>query len=370
MKQRLESLDILRGLDLFVLVFFQPVFMRLAQVQPEGNFLRIIQDNVFTHVEWEGFHLWDQVMPLFLFMAGTSIPYAFAGYKSESIFPKSVYYRVGKRILLLWILGAIVQGNFLDLNINTLYVYTDTLQAIACGYFFSVILFMTLSVRKMLVITLLLPALYTLLMLLGGSYLPGENLAEQIDRMILGRFIYGASIAENGEVVYADWYHISWLLSSLNFVTTVMSGVLTGVVLKSNILNKKKLQILLTSGVVCLLIAYCLSFYEPIIKRLWTSSMTFLSSGISILLMLFFYYWVDIIKKGKYLKWLKIYGMNSILAYMLYNTMNLSSLLQQWLHGLEQFVGKYYSFVFELAFVGFIWCILNYCYKKKIFLKV
>lgn len=30
---RLESLDILRGLDLFILVAFQPVFMRLAQVR-------------------------------------------------------------------------------------------------------------------------------------------------------------------------------------------------------------------------------------------------------------------------------------------------------------------------------------------------
>lgn len=196
-KQRLESLDILRGLDLFVLVFFQPVFMRLAQVQPDGHFLRIIQENIFTHVEWEGFHLWDQVMPLFLFMAGTSIPYAFSGYKSIHIFPRSVCYRVGKRILLLWTFGGIVQGNFLDLKIDTLYIYTDTLQAIACGYFFSVILFMTLSIKKMLVITLLLPTLYTFFMLLGEGYLQGENIAEQIDRMILGRFIYGASVAES-----------------------------------------------------------------------------------------------------------------------------------------------------------------------------
>lgn len=371
MKQRLESLDILRGLDLFILVFFQPLFMRLAYVQPDGHILRLIQESVFTHVEWVGFHLWDQIMPLFLFMAGTSIPYAFARYKSESIFPKSAYYRVGKRILLLWVFGAIVQGNLLDLNIDTLYVYTDTLQAIACGYLFSVIIFILLSEKWMFVVTLILPVIYTLGMMLGDGYLPGENLAEQIDRMLLGRFVYGATVADNGEVVYADWFHYSWVYASLNFVTTTMTGVLTGVVLKSNLIdNKKKVQMLLVGGTACLFIAILFSFFEPVIKRLWTSSMTFLSSGISILLMLFFYYWVDIKRKGKYLKWLKIYGMNSILAYMLYNTMNLSSLLRQWLHGLEQFVGDYYSFVLELAFVILIFLILQYCYQKKIFLKV
>lgn len=370
MKQRLESLDVLRGLDLFVLVFFQPVFIRLAQVQPEGHFLRAIQENVFTHVEWEGFHLWDQIMPLFLFMAGTSIPYAFAGYKSVPVLPKSVYYRVGKRVLLLWILGGIVQGNFLALNIDTLYIYTDTLQAIACGYLFSVLLYMTVSVKKMLAFTLLLPAVYTLLMLSGGSYLPGDNMAEQIDRMILGRFIYGTSVSDSGKIIYADWYHISWLLSSLNFVATVMSGVLVGVVLKADMKQKKKMLILLAGGVACLLVAYCLSFFEPVIKRLWTSSMTFLSSGISIILMLFFYYLIDIRKQGKYLKWLKIYGMNSILAYMIYNTMNSKLLLQQWLYGLEQFVGRYYSFVLELAFVSLLFLFLRYCYRMKFFLKV
>lgn len=43
MKPRLESLDILRGLDLFILVFFQPVFMRLAYAQPDGHLLRLLK---------------------------------------------------------------------------------------------------------------------------------------------------------------------------------------------------------------------------------------------------------------------------------------------------------------------------------------
>lgn len=368
--ERLESLDILRGLDLFVLVCFQPVFMRFAQALGKDSWAGKIFQSFFTHVEWEGFHLWDQIMPLFLFMAGTSIPYALSKYKRGEGRTGQLVWRVSKRVLLLWIFGAIVQGNLLDLNIDTLYLYTDTLQAIAMGYLFSVILYLLLSTRILFVAFFLLPVIYTVGMLLTGGYLPGENIAEQIDRAFLGRFLYGASVSETGEIVFADWYHISWIYSTLNFTATVLSGTLTGCVLKADISSKQKLRVLGIAGVVSLLIAGGLSFVEPVIKRLWTSSMMFLSSGISILLMFLFYYWVDVCKRGKYLKWLKIYGMNSILAYMLYNTMNAVSLREYWLHGLKPYLGDYYPVLFEFGHVVIIFLILRYCYKNKIYLKV
>lgn len=103
-QKRLESLDILRGMDLFILVCFQPVFMRWAQVMGKDSWVGTIYQSLFTHVEWEGFHLWDQIMPLFLFMAGTSIPYALAKYKSGEGEIGQVVRRVSKRVILLWIL--------------------------------------------------------------------------------------------------------------------------------------------------------------------------------------------------------------------------------------------------------------------------
>ena len=370
-QKRLESLDILRGMDLFILVCFQPVFMRWAQVMGKDSWVGTIFQSLFTHVEWEGFHLWDQLMPLFLFMAGTSIPYAMAKYKrkEERISGKLVY-RVLKRVVLLWIFGAIVQGNLLDLNPDSLYLYTDTLQSIAMGYLFSVVLYLSMPINSLLVTFFILPFIYTVGMLLTGGYTPGDNLAEQIDRFVLGRFLYGATVSASGEVLFADWYHISWIYSTLNFTATVLSGVLTGCLLKSSYPSLKKIRLLLLAVLVCFLISFALSWIEPIIKRLWTSSMMFLSSGISILLMFVFYYWVDVCKNGKYLKWLKIYGMNSILAYMLFHTLNTISLREFWLHGFEHLIGNYYPVLLELAHVSIIFVILFYCYRKGIFLKV
>ncbi len=370
-KERLESLDVLRGLDLFILVGFQSVFMYLARATGENSWLKAVFDTLFTHVEWEGFHLWDQVMPLFLFMAGTSIPYAMAKYKrkEERISGKLVY-RVLKRVVLLWIFGAIVQGNLLDLNPDSLYLYTDTLQSIAMGYLFSVILFLSMPIKGLLVTFFILPFIYTTGMLLTGGYTPGDNLAEQIDRFVLGRFLYGATVSASGEVLFADWYHISWIYSTLNFTATVLSGVLTGCLLKSSYPSQKKIRLLLLAVLVCFLISFALSWIEPIIKRLWTSSMMFLSTGISVSLMLLSYYWIDIKKRGKGWKWLKIYGMNSILAYMLFHTLNTISLREFWLHGFEHLIGNYYPVLLELAHVSIVFLILLHCYRKGIFLKV
>ena len=214
-------------------------------------------------------------------------------------------YRVLKRVVLLWIFGAIVQGNLLDLNPDSLYLYTDTLQSIAMGYLFSVILFLSMPIKGVLVTFFILPFIYTTGMLLTGGYTPGDNLAEQIDRFVLGRFLYGATVSASGEVLFADWYHISWIYSTLNFTATVLSGVLTGCLLKSSYPSQKKIRLLLLAVLVCFLISFALSWIEPIIKRLWTSSMMFLSTGISVSLMLLSYYWIDIKKRGKGWKWLR-----------------------------------------------------------------
>ena len=64
----------------------------------------------FSHVEWEGFSTWDLVMPLFLFMAGVSMPFSLSRYKDMPD-KMAVYRRIGKRVLLLWVFGMMCQGN-------------------------------------------------------------------------------------------------------------------------------------------------------------------------------------------------------------------------------------------------------------------
>ena len=64
--QRLASLDVLRGFDLFCLVGLEGILHPLARAVDKPWFDRLMWN--FSHVEWEGFSPWDLVMPLFLFM--------------------------------------------------------------------------------------------------------------------------------------------------------------------------------------------------------------------------------------------------------------------------------------------------------------
>ena len=60
--QRLESLDILRGFDLFMLVGLEMTMHQLSSAIDTPIFHSFMW--CFTHVDWEGFSTWDLVMPL------------------------------------------------------------------------------------------------------------------------------------------------------------------------------------------------------------------------------------------------------------------------------------------------------------------
>ena len=161
--KRLESLDILRGLDLFVLTVFGPMLFAFAKTG-EYRWLAPVMTQ-FSHTSWEGFCLWDMIMPLFLFMAGTTIPFSLAKYKSTPDGRKKVAWRIGKRVLLLWIFGMMFQGNLLDFDPSTLKLFSNTLQSIAVGYLFTAIFFMTTRPRTQVIIAALLLLLYWALMM-------------------------------------------------------------------------------------------------------------------------------------------------------------------------------------------------------------
>mgnify|MGYP000408954604 CR=1 FL=1 len=199
---RLASLDILRGFDLFLLVFFQPVFVALAR-QLNLPFLDEVLYQ-FDHEVWEGFRFWDLVMPLFLFMTGASMPFSLSKYKTASVDYWPVYRRILKRVILLFIFGMIVQGNLLGFDSKHIYFYSNTLQSIAVGYFIAAVIQLHFSFGWQIIITLLLLLAYWIPMTFLGDFTPAGNFAEQVDRWVLGRFRDGVFWNEDGKLKSVD----------------------------------------------------------------------------------------------------------------------------------------------------------------------
>ncbi len=354
--KRLESLDILRGLDLFMLFFAQPVIMAFSGLWAPHWAAPVLQQ--LEHETWEGFRCWDLVMPLFLFMTGAAMPFSMSKYrKSDGGVAPSVYVKIVRRFLLLFLFGMIVQGNLLYFNADYIQIYTNTLQAIATGYLVSALIMLHCSIRGRMMATMVLLILYSVPMSLLGDWTPTGNFAYKIDELVLGRF--------RGDLSY------TWVWSSLTFSVTVMLGVFAGQMIKDAPKQEMPtVRNLLLIGFGLVAAGWLWGFHTPIIKHIWTGSMTLLAGGYSFLPMGAFYWLVDVRGYGRGLGWLKIYGMNSILAYMLGQVVNFRCIATSLTFGFEQWLGDFYGAWITFCNYLILFLLLQFLYRHRIFLKV
>lgn len=386
MNKRLESLDALRGFDLFCLVALSDLMEELAEVVDKPWMGTVME--CFTHKTWEGFSPWDLVMPLFMFMSGVAIPYSLKKQSPPLSSPNGEVHvpsplrkertglRLARRILLLWLFGMMVQGNLLALDPHRIYLFTNTLQAIAVGYFFSAIIYLHTNWKIQIGIAVgLLLTFWAAMEWItlggygGGDYTPHGNLAEGIDMMVLGRFRDTAQVID-GEVVVKASYTYTWILSSLNFVVTVLTGVLAGQALKSTMEQGRKVGLLLGAGAAMVALGWTWDLVHPVIKHIWTGSMVLVSSGYCFLLMGLFYWWIDCRGHNRHLTFLKVYGMNSITAYVVSHIISFKSVSRSLFFGLEQYVGDYYDFLIRFSNIAILFLILWLMYRNRIFLRV
>lgn len=368
LSERLESLDILRGTNLFFLELFEPVYNSFAKQLDNPITNKILGQ--FFHKEWAGSSLWDLVMPLFLFMAGISMPFSFSKYKGETN-QCLIYRKIIKRAIILFILGAIVQGNLLSLDCKQIHLYSNALQAIATGYLIASILLLNFSRKGQIIATTVLLLIYWLPMTLLGDFTPTGNFAERVDQLILGRFRDGVYWDANGLWHFSPQYSYTWIFSSLTFGVTVMLGCFAGQIIRKGKENRKLVvRKLLTIGAGLVAVSLLWSLQIPIINKLWTSSMALFTGGVCFLLIGIFYYWIDYKGHTYGLSWLKIYGMNSITAYLIGEVVNFRCAVDSVSHGLEQFLGRYYPTWLSLGNYLIVFFILRIMYKQKIFLKI
>lgn len=359
--ERIASIDVLRGFDMFFLVGAGDVLRRLIKgFDPEASGPVYHQ---LTHVDWIGFTAWDIIMPLFLFTSGLSMPFSFDKLFKQGYNKAKIYVKVLKRFCLLFLLGWIVQGNLLDLSFDKFHIYSNTLQSIASGYLITSLIILNINKLSMqLVAGASLVIVYWLLLTFvpvpgfgSGVFTPEGNLAIYIDHAIF----------DNSRTQY------SWLLTSLGFGATVFSGYYAGMILKEQIDPTRKLKKMLLIGAGLVVAGWLWSFQMPIIKKIWSCSMILFSSGICYLLLALFFLLTDKMKIDSWwTRMLRIFGMNAITAYMINSVFGLGKNSALLLRGLQQYTGDFFPFFVSLGQFALLFFILHHMYKYKIFLKV
>lgn len=366
---RLMSLDALRGFDMFWIVGGHRITVALGQVldserfEQSGEWFKAHIAPQIQHVPWEGFTAWDLIMPLFLFVVGTVMPFSFAKRIRRGDSTLRLYVHIVFRVIVLWVLGMIAQGRLLEYDVSRLRLYSNTLQAIAAGYLIASILLLNLRVIWQLVVTVALLLLYWALLVFvpvpghgAGQLTPDGNLAIYIDKLILGP--------------YQDGTTYTWILSSMTFATTVMMGAFAGQLLKSELGKVRKLLFLVASGLVCVYVGSKWGLIFPIIKHIWTSSMVLYAGGWSLLLLAAFYFIIDVCRLRFLAFPFVVIGMNAIAVYMITRVYDFRNLADIVVRGLERWTGDWHDLVRAASGFVVLWLILLYMHRKRTFIKI
>lgn len=362
--QRLYSLDALRGFDMFWIMGAEEIVNTMAKATGSPFWQGFATQ--LTHPDWNGFHFYDLIFPLFLFMAGVATPYS-VGRELEKGTPKSkVLLRVIRRGLILVILG-IIANNGLQIQPISEVRFPSVLGRIGLAYMFANIIYLYTKERaQMIWFAALLIGFWLLLKFTAAPGLaPGDltiegNFASYVDRLIIPGHLY------------RDIHDPEGLMSTIPAISTGLLGILAGNLLKNKpYTGQQKAIRLAIAGIIFLLLAQLWNLDFPINKNLWSSSFVLNVGGYSLLLLSIFYYVIDVLGYVKWSFFFRVIGMNSILIYMSGHFIQWEYTTNAFFQWLGQLIGDpFNAVVLAICYVMIKWLFLYFMYKKKVFLRV
>jgi heparan-alpha-glucosaminide N-acetyltransferase len=354
---RLVSLDAYRGLIMLLLVShaFGIIEARTAILQsyPQLGWLTAQVD----HSDWTGVTLWDLIQPAFTFMVGIAMPFAFARRISKGATFSQLFRHVAWRSFLLIVLSNVL-SNFDSNRSHPQLQFINVLCQIAFGYMLC-FLITRLRFSYQVISTFVMLAGYWALFVLvpgpQGAFSKVGNIGAVIDLKILG-------------------YNYSGYYTTINFIgnaATILFGYWAGMLLRSPRSHSSKLRILAVAAVAGFVLGLALEPFNPMVKRLWTVSFTFFSAGWVILMLMAFYWLIEMKQIKRWAFPMVVVGMNSIFIY------SFSQVLRGWLNnGLKVFTGDF-SFIGgfgaipqNILVLCVIWYLCFWLYRRKIFLKI
>jgi len=364
--KRLYSLDALRGFDMFWIMGGEAIFVGLASLT--GWPILKLWAEQLEHVPWHGFHFYDMIFPMFLFIAGISFPFSLAKRISMNDSRKSIYKHVITRGLLLVLIG-IVYNNGVNFDFAHLR-YGSVLGRIGLAWMFASLIFMNTKLNMRIVWFCCLLLGYWALLILFPAHDLGStdifsregNLTSHIDRLLMpGRLYLGNHDPEG-------------LLGVIPAIGTALLGMFTGEFLLSKYLSDnpyRKVLYLFLAAIILMVIGRIWNLAFPINKNLWTSSFVCFVGGLSLLLFSVFYLIIDVLEYKKWAFFFVVIGLNPITIYLTGRIVNFRSAEKFFFGGFESIMPATWSPLIEgIGITAIGWVFLYILYKKKIFLKI
>ena len=372
-KERLSSIDALRGADMFFVMGGAELVLALCSLRPDAAPSRFFTAQM-THADWHGLIFYDFILPLFLFVAGLSVPHSLDRRRAQGMTEGGITRRLVKRCIILILLGLVYNGFRLGWTTHVQdFRFVSVLGRLGVATGIAAHIFMRLGWARALKSSVAITLLYWL----TGFVLPGffgdidpysieESPVLQLDRLLIPGRLYG------------DTYDPEGIITTIPSVVTVLAGMLSGSYLSppgedgvaaSGDHARLKRFSFAAAGI--FLLGLLWSFICPVNKTLWTASFTCITAAISMLLFALFYYLADVRGYKRAAFFFVVIGMNSVTVYFLQVIVKLRWKIAPIVYRLA------WRASFQLREV-IVWCVyiliwwlfLYVLYRRRIFLKV
>lgn len=364
MNKRLLSLDLFRGITMFLLVAEGTLLYEvlLDHSTPGGALYTIALQ--FHHHPWNGLRFWDLIQPFFMFIVGVAMAYSITKRLTGGSSWMQTFWHMLVRCLTLLLFGLILHCGY---RRKVVFELWNVLSQLSFTIMLAFLIF-RLRISTQFIISIGLLVLTEFLYRFTGiegfdkPFVQGENFGAWMDTVLMGKI--------NGD----GWVAINCIPTAAHTIW----GVLAGKLLQSTRADREKMKWLILTGLAGLLVGYLLDWTSltPIIKRICTSSFVLASGGWCMLGLALCYWIADMRGQKAWMLVFTVIGMNSIFIYMFGNTVGYMWLNEFMMIFTGGFLGSLHApegmihILNALLVFGFEWYICYWLYQRKIFFKI
>ena len=397
---RLLSLDALRGFDMFWIVGAGSLVHALKHMG-DNKVTRFLSDQL-EHVKWDGFHFYDLIFPMFVFITGVSMMFSMDKAMAQHG-RRGAVMRLGRRCALLVLLGLFYYGGLS--NPWPGIRLTGVLQTfgVACFLGGSIYILWPRNPRAVAVAFLALVMGYWALMTFvpfpdlrlnkesvaqlakqAGSNEPAV-LARSVTGRVHGVFEEGYNLANYvdfrylpGKKQYGDGYwEAQGLMQMVMATSSCLLGILAGLWLRCDKTpNSRKVPGLLVAGVVSVAFGFGLGAFFPVVKKLWSPTFVLVAGGYSMMLLAFFYYVVEMRQWRSWCMPFVWIGVNPITIYLAHNIIVFPTLAARFAGGdLQRCLDTHVAeglggLLIAMVEVALTFLVVRFLYVRKIFIRL
>ena len=298
---RFAALDLFRGLTVVGMIF----------VNNPGDWGHIYWP--FDHAEWHGWTPTDLIFPFFLFIVGTAAVFSLekrmaAGARTTDL-ARHAFTRGMTIVLVGWAMAFYPFFPFLE-RLGRLRI-PGVLARIGLVYVLGTWIVLAVWKRRTIGVAaavLVLLALHTFLLTgLGFDLTPAGNIQRAVDLAVLKGHLWKNQQGWDPE----------GLVSTLTSIATMLTGTLTGFLLKSETSVGAKIARLLAWGAAGVAAGLAWGLVLPINKNLWTASYVVLTSGFACVFLGICIFLVDVKGLSRPFSIFVTFGRNPLLVFVL-----------------------------------------------------